>query len=156
MRSGSGGGGGGDCGFKSAQGALESAVQSFVAKHSGSAEPGAGRTGQPTARYWGISSWARVGVGRFPLGFGLCALETVRLPRYMQPGSPEAVLSRSRGDSPKVPGVLGAGNGLLRPRDRFVYKHWRALRVRDLLVTKSSPANMGTQRPGRHRLPCSA
>lgn len=68
----------------------------------------------------------------------------------------EAVLSRSRGGSPKVPGVLGAGSVLLRPRDRFVYKHWRALRVRDLLVTKSSPANTGTQRPGRHRLPCSA
>lgn len=50
MRSGSGGGGSGDCGFKSAQGALESAVQSFVAKHSGAAEPGAGGTGQPAAR----------------------------------------------------------------------------------------------------------
>lgn len=50
MRSGSGGGGGGDCGFKSEQGAPESAVQSFVAKHSGAAEPGAGGTGQPAAR----------------------------------------------------------------------------------------------------------
>lgn len=101
----------------------------------------------------GISSWARVGVGRFLLRFGLCALGTVRLPRYVQPDLADAVLSRSRGGSPKVPGVLGAGSGFLRPRDRFVYKHWRALRVRDLLVTTSCPANTGTQRPGRHRLP---
>lgn len=50
------GGGGGDCGFKSAQGALESAVQSFIAKHSGAAEPGAGGTGQPTARLLRTSS----------------------------------------------------------------------------------------------------
>ncbi|KAL6086553.1 hypothetical protein STEG23_025878, partial [Scotinomys teguina] len=50
MQNGSGGGAGGDCGFKSAQGALESAVQSFVAKHSGAADPGAGGTGQPAAR----------------------------------------------------------------------------------------------------------
>lgn len=56
MQSGSGGGGGGDCGFKRAQGALESAVQSFIAKHSGAAEPGAGRTGQPTSRLLRTSS----------------------------------------------------------------------------------------------------
>ncbi|XP_021033132.1 protein yippee-like 2 isoform X1 [Mus caroli] len=56
MRSGSGGGGGGDCGFKSTQGALESAVQSFIAKHFGAAEPGAGGTGQPTARLLRTSS----------------------------------------------------------------------------------------------------
>lgn len=155
MRSGSGGGGGGGCGFKSAQGALESALQSFIAKHSGAAEPGAGRTGQPTSRYGGIWSWARVGVGRFPLQFGLCALGTVGLPRCVQPGWTGAVLSRSRGGTPKVPGVQGAGSGLLRPRDRFVYKHWRALWVRDLLVTTSCPANIGTQRSGRQCLPCS-
>lgn len=49
MQSGSRGGRGGDCGFKSAPGALESAVQSSVAGHSGAAEPGAGRTGRPAA-----------------------------------------------------------------------------------------------------------
>lgn len=73
-----------------------------------------------------------MGVGRISLQFGLCALGTVGLLGCVQPGSAGAVLSRSRGGSPKVPGVLGAGSGLLRPRDRFVYKHWRALRVRDL------------------------
>ncbi|EDM05578.1 rCG34816 [Rattus norvegicus] len=56
MRSGSGGGGGGDCGFKSALGALESAVQPFFAKHSGAAELGAGRTRQPAARLLRTSS----------------------------------------------------------------------------------------------------
>lgn len=142
MRSGSGGGGGGDCGFKSAQGALESAVQSFFAKHSGAAEPGAGRTGQPAARYGDLELGSpgrgalsapvravRPGDGRAP------ALRAARLSW--------AVLSRSRGGSPKVPGVLGAGSGLLRPRDRFVYKHWRALWVRDLRVRTTARQILG-------------
>lgn len=84
-----------------------------------------------------------MGVGRIPLQSGLCALGTVWLLRCVQTGSAGAVLSWSQGGSPKDPGVLGAGSRFLRPRDRFVYKHWRALRVRDLRVTTSCPANRG-------------
>lgn len=146
MRSGSGGGGGGDCGFKSAQGALESAVQSFFAKHSGAAEPGAGRTGQPAARYGDLELGSR---GRGALSAPVRAVRPGdgRAPALRAARLSWAVLSRSRGGSPKVPGVLGAGSGLLRPRDRFVYKHWRALWVRDLRVRTSCPANMGVGGP---------
>ena len=84
-----------------------------------------------------------MGVGRIPLQIGLCALGTVGLLGCVQPGSAGAVLSRSRGGSPKVPGVLGAGNGLLQPRDRFVYKHWRALRVRDSAGGDEPPGKYG-------------
>ncbi|XP_060243039.1 protein yippee-like 2 isoform X1 [Meriones unguiculatus] len=57
MRSGGGGGGGGGgCGFKSTQGAPESAAPSFLAERSRAAEPGAGRTRQPASRLLRTSS----------------------------------------------------------------------------------------------------
>lgn len=85
----------------------------------------------------GIAGRLRVGVGRCPRGFELFALEAVGFPHSRQSSWVGAMLGRSLGISPRVLGATGAGSGLPRPRDRFVYKHWRALRVRGLGKTAS-------------------
>lgn len=98
----------------------------------------------------------RVGVGRWPLGFELFALKAVGLLHTTQPSSIGAMLRRSLGIFPRVLGAPGAGSGLPRPRDRFVYKHWRALRVRGLGKTANLLAMVETGRSGRCRFPCLA